>query len=161
MERGGKGGDPAYDPRQSLSCLDAVNAIFFCMGASTRTTRARRGSVKPPPRARARNAAPPARATLPRSHASPPRQIRAGPGHQFDRYYKDGAFDSCRARFSELAFCVKLKAASGDQAATMLRQLLRDERTTEGVVWQTRSGPPPPLEGAAAAGARSTTASGQ
>ena len=69
----------------------------------------------------------------------------AGPAHQFDRYYKDGAFDSCRARFSELSFCVKLKAASGDQAADMLRGLLRDERTTEGVVWRLRPGPPPPL----------------
>lgn len=40
----------------------------------------------------------------------------AGPAHQFDRYYKDGEFDTCRKRLDELTFCVKLKAASKDQA---------------------------------------------
>lgn len=69
MERegGGKGGDPAYDPRQSLSCLDAVNAIFFCMGASTRHARAPRARSRPACASAKRRA--PARA---RDTASPP-----------------------------------------------------------------------------------------
>lgn len=33
------------------------------------------------------------------------------PGHQFDRYYKDGALDGCGRPLAELGFCLRLKTA--------------------------------------------------
>lgn len=61
----------------------------------------------------------------------------AGPAHQFDRYYKDGAFDSCRKRLDELTFCLKLKAAGREQAKVSVER---------GAVWR-RTEPLPPVPG--------------
>lgn len=151
----------AYDPRDSLSCVDAVNALFFCMGAWPKR-RARVACAGANARLISGGRHPVSNATAPHvvmgeggiceraptfdvpipSASLAPHPPRAGPAHQFDRYYKDGDFDSCRKRLDELTFCAKLKAAGPEQAKTMLRELLKDERTTEGVVWAPRPAPP-------------------
>ena len=38
-----------------------------------------------------------------------------GPAHQFDRYYKDGRFDSCAKKVEELTMCMKLKVSGPEE----------------------------------------------
>lgn len=33
----------------------------------------------------------------------------ASPGHQFDRYYKDGGVDGCDKQLADMKLCLKLK----------------------------------------------------
>ena len=69
-----------------------------------------------------------------------------GAAHQFDRLYKDGAFDGCARPQAELALCLRLKLSAGDAAGSLAaaRTLLRDSEPaspTEGIVWQPRPRP--------------------
>jgi hypothetical protein len=41
--------------------------------------------------------------------------LRAGPAHQFDRYYKDAQLDDCQRQINELKFCIKLKTAGPEE----------------------------------------------
>jgi hypothetical protein len=43
----------------------------------------------------------------------------ASPGHQFDRYYKDGGADGCGTPMKEMRFCLELKMAGPE--ATRVR----------------------------------------
>lgn len=59
-----------------------------------------------------------------------------GAWHQFDRYYKDGAFDDCSRQRNELVLCGKLKVAGPEEKREILRELVRKEGSpTEGVIW--------------------------
>ena len=81
--------------RPDVSCLDCVNSLFFCFGECT-------DGLLSIALQRALYIC-----HVPRS---------AGPVHQFDRYYKDGHFDNCQKKFTELSFCFKLKAAGREEA---------------------------------------------
>lgn len=75
-----------------------------------------------------------------------------GAWHQFDRLYKDGAFDDCARPHAELQLCLKLKVAGPDEQLRIARALLREEASpTEDVIWPRRVQPPPPLPPQAAA----------
>ena len=61
------------------------------------------------------------------------------PGHQLDRYWKDGALDSCLRPLDELKQCVRLKFADAATTREVLKQLLdagAAPAPTMGVVWQ-------------------------
>lgn len=67
----------------------------------------------------------------------------ASPGHQMDRWYKDGALDGCRAQGRELQLCLRLKTAGPVQARAIVAQILEGSaaaRTSLGVVWEPRDG---------------------
>ena len=62
-----------------------------------------------------------------------------GAAHQFDRLYKDGAFDGCAKPQAELALCVRLRLAGRDERLAAARALLEEPRSpTEGVIWTAR-----------------------
>lgn len=49
-----------------------------------------------------------------------------GAWHQFDRYYKDGAFDDCTRQRTELVLCAKLKFAGPEEKRVSPSELLHD-----------------------------------
>jgi len=68
----------------------------------------------------------------------------ASPGHQLDRYWKDGGVDACLRPLAELKTCVRLKFAPPDEAREIVRGLVADAARpapTMGVVWEPREAP--------------------
>ncbi len=65
----------------------------------------------------------------------------ASPVNQGDRYYKDGALDSCARQLAEMKLCLQLKVAGPERTRAIVRQLLDDGAAaspTIGVVWPPR-----------------------
>ena len=63
------------------------------------------------------------------------------PGHQLDRYWKDGALDSCARPLADVQLCARLKVADAPTTRRLLAALLAESRApapTMGVVWQPR-----------------------
>ena len=62
-----------------------------------------------------------------------------GAAHQFDRLYKDGAFDGCAKPQEELVLCARLRLAGRDERLAAARALLVEPPSpTEGVIWTAR-----------------------
>lgn len=63
------------------------------------------------------------------------------PAHQLDRYWKDGALDSCMRQLDEVKLCVRLKFADAPTTRAILQRLLEASAKpapTMGVVWEPR-----------------------
>jgi hypothetical protein len=62
----------------------------------------------------------------------------ASPGHQLDRYWKDGEVDACLNQLDELKMCVRLKFSGPEEASTIVRALVSaaaKPAPTMGKVW--------------------------
>ena len=65
----------------------------------------------------------------------------ASPGHQLDRYWKDGEVDSCIRQLNELKVCMKLKFSTSNEAREIVRGLILESSkpaSTMGTVWEPR-----------------------
>lgn len=65
----------------------------------------------------------------------------ASPGHQLDRYWKDGEVDACLRPLNELKTCMRLKFAGADEAREIVRSLVKEAAKpapTMGIVWEPR-----------------------
>ena len=79
------------DIKDSIDCMDCVNAFFHCISAYFQ----------------------------PAFHVET--QVTtfcalSGPKNQFNSYWREGMFDMCKTPMNEFMFCMKLKFAEQDEA---------------------------------------------
>ena len=69
----------------------------------------------------------------------------ASPGHQADRWYKQGELDGCGRHATELQLCLRLKLAGPQQARDIVARILKGSSggapPTLGGVWEARGAP--------------------
>jgi hypothetical protein len=121
---GGGGLNPIEQIKSSVSCVDCVNALFYCFGERLRTLPSASRPVPSTPADVTRVAAALCHlcmlcilsaACTSSLIAARGSFLRAGPAHQFDRYYKDAQLDDCQRQINELKFCIKLKTAGPEE----------------------------------------------